>query len=78
MIMSDNEVVEKWENFKIEIKCKNRYNFNREIIYLLDSIPRFSKEINVNPTTLEKNMKLYIVRVGAAALPGIKYGIIDK
>ena len=23
-------------------------------------------------------MKLYIVRVGAAALPGIKYGIIDK
>ncbi len=64
MIMSDNEVVEKWENFKIEIKCKNRYNFNREIIYLLDSIPRFSTEISVNPTTLEKNMKFYRARVG--------------
>ena len=56
MIMSDNEVVEKWENFKMEIKYKNRYNFNREIIYLLDSIPRFKTEINLNPNTLERNM----------------------
>ena len=64
MIMSDNEVVEKWENFKMEIKYKNRYNFNREIIYLLDSIPRFKTEINLNPNTLERNMKFYRARVG--------------